>query len=120
MDTPYKTTPVFDHSTLPQGLRRVHSTKAGVWGLVRLIEGRLRLSFPDSGRELVLTPDSPGLLEPCEPHFVEQLSPFRMQVEFYRSSPSIPEGPAAPAVPSVIAGRMSRFRFSSRPSSIGR
>lgn len=99
MEAPYKTTPVFDESTLPAGLRRVHSTKEGVWGLVRLLEGRLRLSFPDSGRELVLTPGTPGLLEPCEPHFVEPLSPFRMQVEFYRSSPSIPQAPASPAEP---------------------
>jgi hypothetical protein len=48
----------------------------------------------------VLTPDVPGLLQPCEPHLVEPLSPFRMQVEFYRSSPAIPEAPAAPAAAS--------------------
>jgi tellurite resistance-related uncharacterized protein len=99
MEAPYKTTPVFDDSTLPAGLRRVHSTKEGVWGLVRIVEGRLRLSFPDSGRELLLTPDSPGLIEPCEPHFVEPLSPFRMRVEFYRSSPSSPSAPTGPAGP---------------------
>lgn len=99
MEAPYKKTPVFDEASLPAGLRRVHSTKEGVWGMVRMIEGRLRLSFPDSGRELVLTPDAPGLLEPCEPHFVEPLSPFRMQVEFYRSRPSSSEAPAGRAEP---------------------
>jgi tellurite resistance-related uncharacterized protein len=99
-DLPYKVTPVFDESTLPAGLRGVHSTKEGVWGLVRLLEGRLRLFFPETGRDLVLTPDLPGLIEPCEPHFVEPLSPFRMQVEFYRASPSAPEARAAPAAPS--------------------
>ena len=96
-DRPYKITPVFDESTLPAGLRRVHSTKEGVWGLVRLLEGRLRLSFPETGREQVLRPGVPGLLQPCEPHRVEPLSPFRMQVEFYRSDPSTPEAPAAPS-----------------------
>jgi hemoglobin len=98
---PYKVTPVFDQSTLPAGLRRVHSTKEGVWGVVRVLEGRLRLFFPETDRDLVLTPGKPGLLEPCEPHFVEPLSPFRMQVEFYRSSPTTPEDPAAPAAPSA-------------------
>ena len=98
---PYKTTPVFDESTLPAGLRRVHSTKEGVWGLVRLLEGRLRLFFPETGRDLVLGPGAPGLLQPCEPHLVEPLSPFRMQVEFYRSDPSIPEARAAPCGPSA-------------------
>ena len=97
---PHKVTPVFDESTLPAALRRVHSTKEGVWGLVRLLEGRLRLSFPETGRDLILTPEAPGFLQPCEPHFVEPLSPFRMQVEFYRSNPSTPEAPAAPAAPS--------------------
>jgi tellurite resistance-related uncharacterized protein len=96
-DQPYKVTPVFDEGTLPEGLRRVHSTKAGTWGVVRLLGGRLRLFFPETGRDLQLTPDSPGLLEPCEPHFVEPLSPFRMQVEFYRARPSTAEAPAAPA-----------------------
>ena len=98
---PYKITPVFDDSTLPAGLRRVHSTKAGVWGVVRLLEGRLRLSFPETGRDLVLGPGKPGLLRPCEPHWVEPLSPFRMQVEFYRSSPSIREAPAGPSLSSA-------------------
>ena len=100
-DRPYKITPVFDESTLPAGLRRVHSTKEGVWGLVRLLEGRLRLSFPETGRDMVLGPGVPGLLRPCEPHWVEPLSPFRMQVEFYRSNPSIREARAAPAGPSA-------------------
>jgi tellurite resistance-related uncharacterized protein len=100
MALPYKVTPVFDESTLPAGLRRVHSTKEGVWGVVRLLEGRLRLFFPETGRDLVLTPDVQGLLEPCEPHLVEPLSPFRMQVEFYRDRPPVPEAQAAPAAPS--------------------
>ncbi len=99
-ELPYKVTPVFDESTLPAGLRRVHSTKEGVWGVVRLLEGRLRLFFPETGRDLVLTADAPGLLEPGEPHLVEPLSPFRMQVEFYRSSPSRPGARAAPDAPS--------------------
>jgi tellurite resistance-related uncharacterized protein len=99
-ELPYKVTPVFDESTLPAGLRRVHSTKEGIWGLVRLLEGRLRLYFPETGRDLVLTPDAPGLLEPGEPHLVEPMSPFRMQVEFYRDRPSTPEAPAALASPS--------------------
>jgi tellurite resistance-related uncharacterized protein len=102
-DRPYKITPVFDESTLPAGLRRVHSTKEGVWGLVRLLEGRLRLSFPETGREQVLRPGVPGLLQPCEAHWVEPLSTFKMQVEFYRSDPSIPEGRAVPSASSAPA-----------------
>lgn len=38
---PYRSTPVFDQDTLPAALRARHDTKAGVWGLIRVIEGEL-------------------------------------------------------------------------------
>jgi tellurite resistance-related uncharacterized protein len=47
--TPYKVTQVFDEASLPQGLRRVHSTKEAVWGVIRILEGKLRLYFPETG-----------------------------------------------------------------------
>lgn len=84
---PYRTTPVFDETTLPAGLRREHRTKAGVWGLVRVLDGRLRLAYGDGTPERVLTPGQPGLLRPEQPHEVEPLGAMRMQVEFYDSEP---------------------------------
>ncbi|MEO7410774.1 MAG: DUF1971 domain-containing protein, partial [Sphingomicrobium sp.] len=42
MISPYKSTPVFDEKTLPAGLRKEHRTKPGVWGVIRMLEGRLR------------------------------------------------------------------------------
>ncbi|HEX8668048.1 MAG TPA: DUF1971 domain-containing protein [Allosphingosinicella sp.] len=56
MSKAYKVTAVFDEETLPAGLRRVHSTKAGTWGLIRVLEGRLRLAFPDTGEAFQLSP----------------------------------------------------------------
>lgn len=88
MSAPYKSTPVFDAETLPQGLRKVHSTKEGTLALIRVLEGQLRLSFPNTGREEVLTPERPGLVCPAEPHLVEPLGPFRVQVDFYRTPPA--------------------------------
>jgi tellurite resistance-related uncharacterized protein len=41
--TAYKRTPMFDQDNLPIGLRREHCTKAGVWALIHVVEGRLRL-----------------------------------------------------------------------------
>jgi tellurite resistance-related uncharacterized protein len=101
MSAPYKSTPMFDAERLPQGLRKVHSTKEGTWGVIRILAGRLRLFFPETGAETVLTPDSPGLVHPGEPHLVEPLGPFRMQVDFYRAPPAMPGGPAAPAAASA-------------------
>ncbi len=84
---PYKSTPVFDENTLPSGLRKEHRTKAGVWGIIRVLEGRLRYRVLDPITETILDPDHPGLVLPDQPHFVEPLGAMRMQVQFYDRDP---------------------------------
>lgn len=88
--TPYKSTPVFDRETLPAGLRRKHRTKAGVWGVIRMLEGRLRLTFTETGEARTLSPSAPGLVRPEEPHLVAPLGPMRMRVDFYDREPGPP------------------------------
>ena len=85
---PYRSTPVFDELTLPQALRRDHSTKAGVWGVIRVLEGELRLCFGDD-RILVLDIENPGLVRPEETHFVEPIGKMKMRVDFYDGEPDI-------------------------------
>jgi tellurite resistance-related uncharacterized protein len=84
---PYRSTPVFDETTLPAALRSRHTTKAGVWGVIRVIEGQLRLTYLDPPSEIVLDPQTPGPLLPQQPHFVEPLGPMKMQVDFYDQPP---------------------------------
>ena len=84
--TPYRVTPVFDENSLPGALRREHRTKAGVWGMIRVLEGQLRLEFSEGSVQL-LDPDNPGMLEPEQAHWVTPLGAMRMQVEFYGCSP---------------------------------
>jgi len=84
---PYRSTPVFDQDTLPSALRARHDTKAGVWGMVRVLEGELKLTYLDPPSEVVVTPDTPGLLLPQQPHFVTPLGDMKMQVDFYDQSP---------------------------------
>jgi tellurite resistance-related uncharacterized protein len=84
--SPYRSTPVFDETTLPAALRREHRTKPGVWGVIRVIEGELKLTLAD-GNETILTPGRPGLVLPDQPHRVEPLGPMRMQVDFYDQPP---------------------------------
>ena len=86
---PYKSTPVFDENTLPAGLRREHRTKAGVWGIIRVLDGRVRYRVLDPVSETILDPDHPGLVLPDQPHFVEPLGAIRMQVEFYDRAPDL-------------------------------
>jgi tellurite resistance-related uncharacterized protein len=84
---PYKVTPVFDEATLPEGIRNAHSTKAGVWGLLRVLEGEVRLVFHNPAREVRVTPEEPALIAPEALHHVELSGPMNMQVEFYREPP---------------------------------
>jgi len=89
MPIPYKSTPVFDETTLPAALRREHRTKDGVWGVIRVLDGEVRLVL-DEGSDAagtILTPDRPGLIRPQQPHHVEPLGRMRMQVDFYDQPP---------------------------------
>ena len=86
---PYRSTPIFDAQTLPGALRREHRTKLGVWGVVRVLEGRLRLIYVEPPGEAVVEPGRPGLLLPDQPHFVEPIGDMRMQVDFYDQPPAL-------------------------------
>lgn len=88
--TPYRSTPVFDEGSLPAALRGEHSTKAGVWGVIRVLEGKLLLTRADPPGEQLLEPGSPGLVLPQQPHHVTPQGPMRMQVDFYDVEPELP------------------------------
>lgn len=90
--TAYKRTPTFDQDSLPPGLRREHRTKAGVWALIHVVEGSVRYRILEPPSEEILTPSTPGVVRPEQPHEVEPLGPVRMFVEFF-SDHSIQGGP---------------------------
>ena len=84
---PYRSTPVFDQDTLPATLRARHTTKAGVWGVIRVIEGQLQLNRLDPPSVLLLDALTPGLILPQQPHFVTPLGAMKMQIDFYDQPP---------------------------------
>lgn len=98
---PYKCTPVFDETTLPAGLRREHRTKAGVWAIIRVLEGRLRYHVLAPPSAVILDADHPGLILPDLPHSVEPLGPMRMRVEFYNQVPALKLKPPASVLANV-------------------
>ncbi|MFV0645673.1 MAG: DUF1971 domain-containing protein [Sphingomonadaceae bacterium] len=85
---PYKTTPVFDEKTLPEAIRNAHNTKAGVWGLLVVLDGAVNLVFHDPQRIVHVTPGNPAPIAPQAVHHVELDGPVQMQVSFYREHPS--------------------------------
>ena len=87
----YRQTPIFDEATIPSGLLRRHTTKSGVWGRIRVLEGELlyRVLEPVL-REERRVPGRDGLVEPQMPHEVEPVGRVRFFVEFLRRGTSQP------------------------------
>jgi len=82
---PYHRTAEFTESTVPRALLSRHTTKAGVWAQVHVLEGSLsyRLLEPFH-EEHVLEPGSVALVLPGVEHDVRPLGPVRFFIEFYR------------------------------------
>lgn len=80
----YRRTPVFNNETIPRGLLHDHRTKEGTWGLIHVERGTLQFNI--EGKEFILTPDSPGVIEPEVSHFVTPIGDVSFFIEFYRST----------------------------------
>ena len=82
---PYKRTADFTAASVPAGLRKDHSTKPGVWGVIHVLEGRLRyIVEPPLAREEVLEAGSRGIVVPEILHRVVPEDDVRFFVEFHR------------------------------------
>lgn len=80
----HQQTPPFTEATIPAGLLKDHSTKAGVWAKIIVHEGHLRYRIPSLGIDQVLTPDTPGIVLPEILHSVEPLGAVQFLVQFYK------------------------------------
>jgi tellurite methyltransferase len=80
----YKRTATFTEETVPEGLLRDHRTKSGVWAKIVVEEGRLDYTLESPRRTFVLTPESPGVVPPTEPHHVTPAGRVRFHVTFLR------------------------------------
>jgi tellurite resistance-related uncharacterized protein len=83
----YRRTPVFTEATVPAALRSRHQTKAGVWGQLVILEGRLKFRRFDPFSETTLDPTHPAIIAPEAPHEVDPIGPVRFFIEFYKLPP---------------------------------
>jgi len=82
----YRKTAEFNERTIPQSLRRNHSTKPGVWAKIQVIEGKLNYRIDVLGaQQFELSPRAPGIVVPEIKHSVEPIGPVRLFVEFYKA-----------------------------------
>jgi tellurite resistance-related uncharacterized protein len=83
----YRRTAEFTEATVPRALLSRHTTKAGVWARIHVLDGallyRLREPFDDEQR---LEAGSVAVVLPGVPHEVEPLGAVRFFVEFYRAA----------------------------------
>ena len=82
----YKRTPEFSVENVPKALLSTHTTKAGVWGLIRVLNGSLRYHIDaEPFGSLDVLAGGATLIEPEIPHHVEPLESSTMFViEFCR------------------------------------
>ena len=81
----YGRSPDFTPDNMPSRLKSAHATKAGTWGLLRVLEGKIlfQLEAPFEGEQLAAAGDN-IVIESEVPHHVEFVEPGRFFVEFYR------------------------------------
>ena len=85
---PGKDRGVFKTDTIPKGLLKEHTTKAGTWGVINVNKGQLEYKItgdPENIRTFQLGPERKGIIRPQEFHQVRALSTdLEFVVEFYR------------------------------------
>jgi tellurite methyltransferase len=83
---PYKRTRDFDQSSIPDALRKDHSTKPGVWGVIHVLSGRLRYVVEAPlASERILEPGVRGIVVPEVLHRVAPEGEVRFFVEFHHA-----------------------------------
>lgn len=83
----YRCTPWFDEHSVPQGLLKDHSTRAGIWGRIVVESGFLTYfmaALPPFS--FVLSPKKAGIVPPERVHWVAPRGPVKFRVEFLREA----------------------------------
>jgi tellurite resistance-related uncharacterized protein len=79
-----RTTPIWDHDTMPTGLLRAHRIAPGTWGRIVVLGGRLRFAAATSPAIRVeLGEGETQAIPPGVDHEVEPLGAVSFVVEFF-------------------------------------
>ena len=87
----HRATRTFDEHSVPDALLRTHTTRAGVWALIRVEQGALEyhLHAPFERMQRV-TPEAPGVVPPEVEHHVACPEPVRFHVDFWSAADGRP------------------------------
>lgn len=81
---PYRRTPDFTETSVPQGLLREHATRAGVWGVITVTDGSLRYVVPAMAIDEILDAEREGVITPEVLHSVEPIGTVTFYVTFFK------------------------------------
>ncbi len=79
---PYRRSPEFSEASTPKALQAAHSTRAGTWARLHVLDGRIAFRDLVSGERRELSVGIHPLIFPQREHQVELLGPVRFFVEF--------------------------------------
>lgn len=82
----YKSTPVFTEATVPKGLLKDHSLKAGVWGRLVVLRGSLK--FHEAAEQWTIDSSKEWYVLPEVLHSVEMIGPVSFRIDFYATNES--------------------------------
>tara|TARA_B100001971_G_scaffold84647_1_gene78065 strand:+ start:178333 stop:178614 length:282 start_codon:yes stop_codon:yes gene_type:complete len=83
----YKQTPTFNQDTVPIGLLKAHTTKAGTWGKICINKGKLLYTIEAEPYESIeLSPSTYGVVEPEIPHHIKPIGEVEFYVEFLKEN----------------------------------
>jgi len=83
--TVVRTTPTFDETSTPAGLRAAHTVAEGVWGRIRVLAGRVTFVFEEPHQRTVdLDAGDELAIPPGRRHHVEPGPGARFEVDFLR------------------------------------
>ena len=87
-------TPHFDAESIPTGLRRRHTTKAGVWAKICVLSGALSYEIDAPIHEsTTLGPGDVGIVLPGVEHSVTPRGAVEFYVAFFAPAPRTREAP---------------------------
>lgn len=79
----YAESPEFTEKNVPAKLTSIHNTKAGVWGRLCILDGRLKYIIPGPPlKACIIESGQTGIIRPEEPHRVEIIGFVRFKIEF--------------------------------------
>ena len=86
----YRKTAEFTENSIPKSLLNEHSTKAGVWAKIHVLEGKLIYHVDELRAKFEISRGAPGIVLPEIKHHVEPVGPVSFFVEFYKRFGSEP------------------------------